>query len=97
MSTARSKPARAAKPAQCCVTIGFESYLMPAAAGMKVVELMQQALACERRFARADRYTPTEAPRLELVMVRPDEVQPRTVEPAARPATRTAAQLEHSA
>jgi hypothetical protein len=83
------------------VTIDFQSFLMPAAAGIKVMELMQQALACERRFARADRYTPTEAPRLELVMVRADEVQPRTVEPAARQAPAahglTPAQLEHSA
>ena len=34
----------------CAVTIGFETYVLPAAAGLKLVELMQQALQCESDY-----------------------------------------------
>lgn len=33
----------------CIVSIGFQDFLMPVTAGMKVVELMSKAVACESR------------------------------------------------
>lgn len=34
----------------CVVKIGYRDYLMPAAAGMKVVQLLTQAVECEERY-----------------------------------------------
>lgn len=34
----------------CCVSIGYDDYLMPANMGMKVVEMMQSAIRCERAY-----------------------------------------------
>lgn len=39
----------AAPKPMCAVTIGFETYVLPTAAGMKVVELMQQSLRLTRK------------------------------------------------
>ncbi|MGJ7611804.1 MULTISPECIES: hypothetical protein [unclassified Variovorax] len=76
----RAAKTTARKPvAMCCVTIGFDRFLMPADKGMKVFELMQSAIKCELGYGE-DRHTyaPGEAPEVECKVVRPDQVRPRT-------------------
>jgi len=34
----------------CCVTIGFQDFLLPTDKGLRVVELMKDAVSCEKRF-----------------------------------------------
>ncbi|MEI7036462.1 hypothetical protein [Fulvimonas yonginensis] len=34
----------------CAVKIGYYTYLMPATAGMKLVQLLQQAVECEEHY-----------------------------------------------
>lgn len=42
---------RALKSAQlCCVSIGYQDFLLPTAEGMKLVALLQNAMACEDTF-----------------------------------------------
>ncbi|WP_153159656.1 hypothetical protein [Zoogloea sp. 1C4] len=79
----------AAKPQpMCAVTIGFETYLLPSAAGMKLVDLMQQALACERDFGIGNNVTATGPVDVHYRSVRPDQITMppgSEVEPARRP------------
>lgn len=78
----------------CCVSIGYQSYLMPADAGMKVVQLMQEALRCDRDFSSSlggHVYVVRDAPEIELAMVKPSQVRPAPVEP--QPTTRGGKQL----
>jgi len=64
------------KPEQlCCVSIDYQDFLMPAAVGMKVVELMQKAVSTERRFGGGRQYSPGDQPVLRLELVKPAEVQ----------------------
>lgn len=60
-----------------CVTIGFESYLMPTDVGMKVVQLMQESVRCDRDYTGGlgHVYTPRDVPTIELTMVRPNQVR----------------------
>jgi hypothetical protein len=77
-------PVKKAVP-MCCVTIGYQHYLMPADKGMKVVELMQSAFECEQRYEdRGMQYQVGEPPqRVVFEMVRPGQiVQPRPAAPA---------------
>lgn len=74
--------ARQTKPvAMCCVTIDYHQFLMPADKGMKVVELLQSAFHCERRYDETSnyKYEVGEQPQVEFALVRPNQV----VEPAA--------------
>lgn len=78
----------AAKP-MCAVTIGYETYVMPAAAGMKVIELFQQAIACESDYGLGDTVTAVGPVRVTYRSMRPDQttVPPGAqLEPARRPA-----------
>lgn len=61
----------------CAVTIGFETYLMPADAGMKVVQLMTQAVTVEREFGAAlrDTYSVGDTPRVEYVAVKQSQIK----------------------
>ena len=58
-----------------CVTVGFQHFLMPADKAMKVVELMQTAFECEQGYQRSPTYTVGEQPRIELCLVRPDQIR----------------------
>ena len=52
-----------AKPASkplCCVSIGYQDLLMPAAEGMKLVELLRHAAACERRYDEGEAFVVSE-------------------------------------
>lgn len=73
----------------CAVTIGYETYVMPASAGMKVVELMQQAIACEPDYGIGDTVNATGPVRVTYRSMRPDQITMppgAAVEPARRPA-----------
>lgn len=73
----------------CAVTIGYETYVMPASAGMKVVELMQQALACECDYGIGDTITATGPVNVTYRSMRSDQITMppgAQVEPARRPA-----------
>ena len=67
---------RPAKPApMCCVSIGFQDVLLPFAAGMKLVELLQNAVATQKRFDdRAYQYVVGEQIGVEVVAVKPSQV-----------------------
>lgn len=65
----------AAKPQpMCAVTIGYETYLLPSAAGMKLVDLMQQALACKADYGLGDTVTATGPVDVKYRSVRPDQI-----------------------
>lgn len=68
---------RPAKPVpMCCVTIGYEDFLLPAAEGMRLVQLLQFAVTCHRDFTDRDyRYTAGEAPRVQYTAVQPDQIK----------------------
>ena len=67
---------RPAKPVpMCCVSIGYQEVLLPFAAGMKLVELMQNAVATRKHFdGRAYRYVVGEQLNVEFVAVKPNQV-----------------------
>ena len=73
----------------CAVTIGFETYVLPSPAGMKLVELMQQALSCESDYGIGDTVTATGPVRVTYRSMRPDQITMppgAEIEPARRPA-----------
>ena len=73
----------------CAVTIGFETYVLPAAAGMKLVGLMQQALACEHGYGIGDTVAATGPVRVTYRSMRSDQITMppgAQVEPARRQA-----------
>lgn len=79
----------AAPKPMCAVTIGFETYVLPAAAGMKVVELMQHALQCENDYGLRETVTVTGPVKVIYRSMRPDQITMppgAQVEPALRPA-----------
>jgi hypothetical protein len=58
----------------CCVTIGYQSFLMPAAIGMKVVDLMTSEVTCKRDYAMGEIYVPGDNPTVEYVSVRANQL-----------------------
>lgn len=77
------------QPPMCAVTIGFETYVLPAPAGMKLVELMQQAMACKSDYGFGDTFTATGPARVIYRSMRPDQIKmppDAEIEPAHRPA-----------
>ena len=58
----------------CAVTIGYETYVLPSAAGMKLVELMQQALNCENDYGIGDTVVATGPVRVTYRSMRPDQI-----------------------
>lgn len=59
----------------CCVTVGYQSFLMPAQLGMKLVDLMNSAVICQMDYQKDGHcFTPKEQPRVEYVSVRPGQV-----------------------
>lgn len=82
----------AASPkSMCVVSLGSGQYLMPADVGMKVVQLMQQALTCRYDYSSdymSKHYVAGDTPSLSLEMVKPSEIRMppgAEVEPARRP------------
>ena len=74
----RTKPAQ--KPVQmCCVRIGYQSLLMPAAQAMKVVEMLQSAVTCKEDYTGGhSTYQVGPQPNVEMSFVRPDQVRAPT-------------------
>lgn len=71
--TARSKPVQ-----MCCVSIGFQAFLMPVEVGMKMVSLLGQAMSCDKQYdAGGWVFYVEEQPRVEFVTVRPDQIRCR--------------------
>jgi hypothetical protein len=65
----------ATKPVNmACVTVGFQHYLMPADKALKVVELMQTAIECERSYQHSTTYTVGDKPLIELTLLRPEQI-----------------------
>lgn len=73
----------------CCVTVGYQSFLMPADKGLRVVELLQSAVECRERYDdREQFYDVEEQPRVILAMVKPSQVRQATPETHAGSTTR---------
>lgn len=68
--------ARPAKPVpMCCVSIGYQDVLLPFSAGMKLVELMQNAVGTRKHFdGRAYKYLVGDQLDVEFVAVKPNQV-----------------------
>jgi len=80
-------PAKAVPMA--CLTIGFQTFLLPADKAMKVAELMQHACDCKSEYEdRGYVYYPTEQPRVEFALVRASEIRMPHGQPMPMPATR---------
>lgn len=59
----------------CCVCIGYQTFLMPADQGMKLVDLMNSAASCKRNYEDGGyRYHVGEQPEVEYVSVKPSQV-----------------------
>lgn len=59
----------------CCVTIGYQTFLMPAAQGMKLIDLMNSAASCERNYEDGGyRYLVGEQPEVKYVSVKPNQI-----------------------
>lgn len=73
--------------AMCCVTIGYQDFLMPADKGMRVLEAMQHAVACERNYDRdeGERFFANDAPSVNYKLVRAQQIHlpEGQVQPAA--------------
>lgn len=68
--------ARSTKPVpMCCVTIGYQQFILPFASGMKLVELMQNAFTAQQHFDdRSLRFVVGDQPSVEFVAVRPNQI-----------------------
>lgn len=67
----------------CSVTIGYEQYLLPAAQGMKLVEIMASAFKVDQQYAdRGYVYYVGEQPNVALALVRPSEIKQRPAQGA---------------
>lgn len=71
----------------CAVTIGYNTYLMPAATGMKVVQLLQSAFECDSDWDEERVYVVKELVNVDFRSVRANQIRMPT------PVTRLA--LEH--
>lgn len=66
----------AAKPVNvCCVTIGFEHYLLPLDKGLKLVDLLQNAVQCEKHYESGYEYSVREQAECSLVMVKASQIR----------------------
>lgn len=69
--------ARPAKPVpMCCVSFGYQDFLLPFADGMKLVALMQNAVATKKHFGGRStyQYIVGDQPTVEFVAVKPNQV-----------------------
>lgn len=76
----------------CVVRIDLTDLVMPLAAGLKVVELLQGSVICERSYQLEPTYQLGDQPRTELTTVKPSQLRFRSGtpfdQPAAQPAQR---------
>lgn len=80
----------AAPKSMCVLTIGYYDYLIPAEAGMKVMQLMQQAVNAERSMEHSRRWNAGEPAHLALEIVSADKIHMppgAEIAPARRQAT----------
>ncbi|EHP39403.1 hypothetical protein OR16_31619 [Cupriavidus basilensis OR16] len=61
----------------CIVSIGFQDYLLPAASGMKLVDIMTSAVECEKSGYLPVRVVIGEQPEVKLEMVKPQHIRQR--------------------
>lgn len=74
-----SRPAAPKKPvAMCCVSIGYQDFLLPADKGMKLVELLQSAFQVEKSYANRTSYVVGDQPEVELALVRASQIKQKT-------------------
>lgn len=60
----------------CCISIGFNDYLMPMDKAMKVMDLMQHAFECNKHYAeRGYEYHVEQQPQCGIDMVKPSQVK----------------------
>lgn len=60
-----------------CVSIDFNSYLLPMAKALKVIELMSGAVPCERTFSRQDGYVMRDRVcQVEMSVIPRDQIVP---------------------
>jgi hypothetical protein len=86
MEERMSRPTKSV--AMCFISIGYHlELLMPADKGMKVVELLQSAYACEKNFTcdPGYSYTPKEAqPEVEFALVRASQIRAPKAAPVSK-------------
>lgn len=60
----------------CCLSIGYNNYLMPMDKAMKVMELMQSAVSCNKEYSGGSQFTYSvgDQPQCGLDMVKPSQV-----------------------
>lgn len=59
----------------CCVSIGYQSFLMSADDGMRLVKVMQNAIECTETFMHGQVFCPREEqPSIEMKLVRPAQI-----------------------
>lgn len=78
MTSPRTKSGAARQVQMCCITIGYERYLLPADQGMKVVSMMQGAIGCDRKYEGGDAgytYIVRRQPEIELALIQPGQVR----------------------
>jgi hypothetical protein len=68
----------------CCVSLDYHDYLMPSKDGLKVVELMQSAILCEREYVSGTglRFTRGEPPDVGYRAITPSQINSQPVKPA---------------
>lgn len=94
MSRAPAKTAKA-QPAMCNVTIEYVELLLPADKGLKLVELLQHAVTCRKRYEEGGQtYTAEEAVPVEFTSVKLSQI--RMPRPAAPEGVQAPAAIGHS-
>jgi hypothetical protein len=71
MATKPQKPV-----AMCCVTIGYRDFLLPADKGLRLVELMKDAIECEQGYDGSRTYfVKQEQPEIGMTIVRASQMR----------------------
>lgn len=81
-----SRSASTAKKAVplCCVTIGYQSFLLPTTDGMALVKLMQSAFQVQKGYDTAFFYEVGEQPEVEFSIIKAAQVRARATDTNAR-------------
>lgn len=91
---------RNSKQQLCVVTLGYQSFLLPQADALKLIDIMSRAARVESEYGHGGyRYTVGEAPDAELTVVRPSQlVMPQAESAPSTPRARrkSTPQLEHN-
>lgn len=64
----------------CCVAIGYQTYLLPSDRGMKLVELLQSAVECERTYDIGFAYVPGDQPEVTYAVVKASQIKAPSAE-----------------